>query len=325
MGIWKIAPALAAGNTVVWKTAPQTPLSAMLLADLCRRAQFPKGVINILHGADECGKALSQSRDVQLIGFTGSVEVGVAVQTAAAASNLKRCQLELGGNAAIIADDTVDASRIAGLAMSCFSHSGQSCTSTRRLLIPHAAIKDVIGSLVQRLKARKMGHALDPGVEQGPLISAAARARVVDRVKEAVRVGHAVQICGGFATEAFPAGHFMTNTLLLCEDPAVPIVQEELFGPVLCITPYMSLDHAIEMANSTPYGLSANVLSNNPNHIHRLASELQAGTVWVNCADAMNGTTPFGGVKKSGYGKDLGLLGLEGYSSMKTVTQSFAQ
>jgi acyl-CoA reductase-like NAD-dependent aldehyde dehydrogenase len=325
MGIWKIAPALAAGNTVVWKTALQTPLSAMRLAELCIEAELPRGVLNIIHGGAASGEALAASCGVQMIGFTGSVATGVAVQIAAAKSNLKRCQLELGGNAALIVDEGIDSARVARVAMSCFTHSGQSCTSTRRLLVPHGSLPGVISSLVDHIKRRKVGHALDPDAEQGPMISAAARHRVVTSVNEAVRLGQARLICGGFCANAFPGGYFMANTLLLCEDTASPIVREELFGPVLCITPYATLDQAIDMANSTAFGLSSNLLSNNPEVIHRVTSAVQAGTVWVNCADAMNATTPFGGVKRSGYGKDLGLLGLEGYSVMKTVTQRFLE
>ena len=322
MGVWKFAPALAAGNTVVWKTSELAPLSAMRIAELCREAEFPRGVLNIVHGGPSCGDALSKSQDVQLIGFTGSISTGVKVQVAAASSNLKRCQLELGGNAALIVDDGISPACVARTSMSCFTHSGQSCSSIRRLLVPEKSVMAVVSAIVELIKARKVGHALDPSVEQGPLVSAAALHRVVNDVKEAVRLGQAHQICGGFRAASFPAGYFMSNTLLLCEDSTVPIVQNESFGPVLCLIPYHTLDQAIDVANGTSYGLSANVLSNNPHVLREVTMRVQAGTIWVNCADAMNATTPFGGLKRSGYGKDLGLLALDGYSTMKTITRS---
>lgn len=323
MGVWKMAPALAAGNTVVWKPPEQAPLTGQALSQLIVEAGFPEGVINIVQGfGEEVGAALASHLDVDCIGFTGSTNSGVRVQVAAAQSNLKRCNLELGGNASLIVCDDYDIERAAQIAMACFANNGQSCTSTRRIFVPRSKRDAFLNAIASLASKRQLGHALDPSVEQGPMIDGSALNRCLGAVKAATQNDGADVVFGGFRA-TFPKGYFMSPTCVIGLKDTAPLVKDELFGPVMVVLPYTTLDEALSRANSTVYGLSSNVLTNDIAQAHKVSRGLKVGTVWINGADAMNATTPFGGAKRSGYGKDLGQDALLSYSHVKTITTVF--
>ena len=324
MGVWKIAPAIAAGNTVVWKPPEVAPLSGILLSKLLGESSadvIPKGLINIVHGyGNDCGAALCGHPDVDGVSFTGSIPAGKAVQVSAAQSNLKRVNLELGGNApAIVAADYDLQKAATALVTGCFTNSGQSCTSTRRIFVPkekHMEFLEIAGTLAAE---RKLGHALDIGVTQGPMIDGHPLNRAMEAVDDAVKKDNAAVVVGNFRP-TFPCGYFLAPTIITGMKHTAPIVANELFAPVMCVVPYDTIDDAIKMANDSKYGLSANAFTNHIDLARRFSTELHAGTVWINGVDAMNGVTPFGGVKMSGYGKDLGEASLASYSNVKTIT-----
>jgi acyl-CoA reductase-like NAD-dependent aldehyde dehydrogenase len=317
MGTWKIAPALAAGNCVVWKPPEDAPLSAQLFADIVRNAMLPAGVVNVVQGGREFGEAIVQHPKVDLIGFTGSIAAGVAIQVEAAKSGLKRCNLELGGNAPLIVCEDFDVDTAATIAMQCFSNSGQSCTSARRVFVPSARKLVFLKAIVDRIKQRKLGHSLDPVTQQGPLISGLAMERVLDAVQKAELRGVSV-VTGGYRP-SLPAGYFVAPTVVTDISPTDPLIAHELFGPVMLVRTYDTLDEAVQECNGLKYGLSANILSNDVHRCQHLTRRISAGTVWINGADMMNATTPFGGFRSSGYGKDLGIEGIDSYSRVKTV------
>lgn len=317
MGAWKIAPALAAGNAVVWKAPEQAPLSAQILAECAAAAGVPPGVVNVVHGDREAGEALVKHPRVGLIGFTGSTAAGAQIQVLAAQSGVKRCNLELGGNAPLLVCDDFDMEAAARISMACFSNNGQSCTSTRRIYVPARRLKEFLMALQPLVEKRKLGHALDPEVEQGPMISGTALARVIAAVQRAERQGASL-VCGGYRA-TFTAGYFMAPTVVTHIAPTDPLVAQELFGPVMVVRTYETLDAAFEEIDASSYGLSANVLTRDIDLAQQASERLPAGTVWINGADIMNATTPFGGIRSSGYGKDLGTASLDGYSNAKTI------
>jgi acyl-CoA reductase-like NAD-dependent aldehyde dehydrogenase len=241
----------------------------------------------------------------------------VTIQVAAAQSGLKRCCLELGGNAPLVVCEDFNLSDAADIAMSCFSNSGQSCTSTRRVYVHEANKRAFLQELVSRVKKWRVGHALDPGTQQGPVISGVAMDRIITAVRDAQKRGGSVVVGGYRAT--LPAGYFIPPTIVADLPPTDPLVVDELFGPVMVLRTYTTLDDVIAESQRSRYGLSANVLTNLMPVAERMTNALPAGTVWINGADVMNPATPFGGTRLSGYGKDLGAASLESYSQMKTV------
>lgn len=337
MFAWKAAPALAAGNAIIWKPPEAAPLSSFVMIDILQaveRDMSATGAVQVLQGDSAVGEALARHPHIDMVAFTGSIAVGKAIQVAAAKSNLKRVQLELGGNACAIASPSifrasratspgaVDVDTLMDVAMQCFANSGQSCTSCRRLYVPKQFAAEFVEKLLrERLSKRKVGHALDSATEQGPLISASALDRALSTVTDASCRPGVSLVAGGFRP-AFPAGYFLAPTVLYCTDPKATVVENELFAPVLCVVPFEGTTRdAAEMANNSIYGLSSVVVTSDPAEASELADALQTGTVWVNCVDKMDGATPFGGWKQSGYGRDLGVPSIQGYSNLKTITK----
>jgi len=316
MAIWKIAPALATGCTVVLKPAEQTSLSALVLAELIIEAGFPAGVVNVVTGyGTETGNSLVSHPDVNKITFTGSVETGKIVGRAAI-DQMKRFTLELGGKSPIIIreDANIDAA-IFGASMAIFFNQGQTCTAGSRLYI-HKSIFDQVVSGVAKFAENinvQPGHNAACGM--GPLVSAEQRDRVLGFIKSGIEEGAEV-ITGAHQLEG--EGYFIAPTVLKTKQN-MRVVQEEIFGPVVCAMPFDNDEEVLKLANDTRYGLAASVWTQDLRSAHDLAANIQAGTVWVNCHNVFDPNLPFGGVKQSGIGRELGKASIDGYLEDKTV------
>lgn len=315
IAIWKVAPALAAGCTIVLKPAEQTPLSALRLAELAIEAGFPPGVLNVVCGDGATGSLLVDHPDVDKIAFTGSTGVGREI-AAKAGGALKRVTVELGGKSPniILPDADLD-SAVKGAFTGLYFNSGQVCSAGSRLLAPRDRLEEVAEGLTAQVAKAKVGPGLDPGTFIGPLVSAEQKSRVESYI-EAGRA-EAELVCGG--TDVDSPGYFVSPTLFTTEDDDVSIVREEIFGPVLVLQPYESLDEVAERANAGEYGLAAGIWSRDISSVHRLAAKLRAGTIFVNGWGTSDPAAPFGGFKSSGFGRDHGQAGLMGYLEHKSV------
>lgn len=316
MAIWKIAPALATGCTVVLKPAEQTSLSALILAELIIEAGFPPGVVNIVTGLGaQAGNSLVSHPDVNKITFTGSVETGKIVGRAAV-EQMKRFTLELGGKSPIIirADANIDAA-IFGASMAIFFNQGQTCTAGSRLYIHRSIFDEVVNGVAKFAKNINVQPGYDAACGMGPLVSAEQRDRVFGFIKSGIDEGAEV-IAGGIQLEG--DGYFIAPTVLKT-DQNMQVVQEEIFGPVVCAMPFEDDDEVLKLANDTRYGLAASIWTQDLRSAHDLAANIQAGTVWVNCHNVFDPNLPFGGVKQSGIGRELGKASIDGYLEDKTV------
>jgi len=319
MASWKFGPALAAGNSVVLKPSEKSPLTAIRVAQLAHEAGIPAGVFNVLPGGGEPGKLLALHRDVDCIAFTGSTNVGKQIMQYAGQSNLKRVWLELGGKSPnIVLPDCPDLDRAANAAAGAiFYNMGEMCTAGSRLLV-HRDIKDVfLGKLLEAAKAYKPGNPLDPAVSMGAIIDKVQLERVLGYI-EAGRKDSKLLI-GGERVNAGEGGFYVEPTVFDTHHDA-KIAREEIFGPVLSVITFSTIDEAVRIANESDYGLAAAVWTANLTHAHEISRRLRAGTVWVNCYDEGGDMNfPFGGFKESGNGRDKSLHALEKYTELKST------
>jgi gamma-glutamyl-gamma-aminobutyraldehyde dehydrogenase/4-guanidinobutyraldehyde dehydrogenase/NAD-dependent aldehyde dehydrogenase len=323
---WKLAPALATGNSVVLKPAEQSPLSALALAELAAEAGIPPGVLNVVPGyGEEAGEALGRHPEVDKIAFTGSVAVGRRFQLYAGESNGKSVSLELGGKSPqlVLADAPDLDAAASAIGWGIFYNAGQTCHAGSRVIVARSIADELVALLQEQAGRFVPGDPLEESTVLGALISDEHLDTVIGHVERA-RADGARIIAGGERCEPVPGGAYMAPTLIETEDASLPIVQQEVFGPVLVIQPADDVDHALALANGTRYGLAAAVWTANITTAGRLARSLRAGTVWVNTFDAASLATPFGGMKDSGHGRDRSLQALEAYTQCKTTWISLA-
>ncbi|MCX5888355.1 MAG: aldehyde dehydrogenase family protein [Deltaproteobacteria bacterium] len=309
--VGKVAPALAAGCTVVAKPASEAPLSAFMLAEALEAAWFPPGVFNLLSGnGPETANLLVQHDDVDMISFTGSTSTGTKI-AATAAATAKRVTLELGGKSpSLVLDDADFPKALRTTVNNCFLNSGQTCNALTRLLVPRNRLTEVEELVLPLVAGMTLGDPGDPNTKLGPLVSARQRDRVRQYIKEAIQAGTRLLIGGDAPPEGLSRGFYVRPTVFTDVDPGAVIAQEEVFGPVLCIIGYRDLEEAVAIANGTPYGLAAAVWSADTDRALQVARRIRAGQIDINGAP-FNALAPFGGFKHSGYGRELGVFGLE--------------
>ena len=316
----KLAPALAAGCTVVAKPSELAPLSTLRMADLVVEAGFPDGVVNIVTGGAEAGIALTSDPRLGRISFTGSVPTGQAV-AAAAAKSLVPVTLELGGKSANIVFDDADLDRaVVGAVSGIFAAGGQTCIAGSRLLVHDTVYEEVVRRVAERAQAIVLGDPTEEATQMGPVANAAQHERILRAIDEARADGSRLVVGGGPPDdERLAAGSFVEPTVFADVDPASALARNEVFGPVLAIIPFTTEAQAVEIANSTEFGLASGIWTTDLSRAHRVARELVAGTVWVNTYRFSAAQAPFGGVKKSGYGRERGVEAIEEYLRTKNV------
>jgi len=324
MQAWKLAPALATGNTVVMKLAEQTPLTGLAVAQLVKEAGFPPGVVNIVPGfGPTAGAAISQHMDVDKVAFTGSTEVGHIIQQAAGASNLKRVTLELGGKSPLIVMDDADLEHAVNTAhFALFFNQGQCCCAGSRLMVQAGIYDEFVKLATEKAKKRTVGDPFDASNEQGPQVDLEQRDKVLSYIKSGVAQGAKLQTGG---EKWGDKGYFVQPTVFSDVTDEMTICKEEIFGPVQVIQKFTTISEVLERANNNTYGLAASVFTKDVGNAIFMSNSLRAGTVWVNCYDVLEAQVPFGGYKQSGQGRELGEYGLEPYTEVKTVTIAIPQ
>ena len=321
MAIWKLGPALAAGNTIVLKPSEETSLSIMELAKQMQQIGLPKGVVNIVTGfGPEAGAELASHPMVDKIAFTGSTATGQHIMRAAA-SNLKKLTLECGGKSAnIVLDDADMEMAVDGAMYAIFYHAGQCCEAGTRLLLPNSKADEFVQRLVDKTKRLKLGDPMLPTTDVGPVVSQKQLDRILGYVGKGNAEGGKLLVGGGKpASPECARGFFIEPTVFDHVDNSSTIAQEEIFGPVLSIIRYNAVDDAVRIANDSIYGLAGGVWSRDPERAMNVARRLRAGTVWINEWHLLNERAPFGGYKQSGIGREFGIDGLKEYTESKHV------
>ena len=318
MAAWKLAPALAAGCTVVLKPAEQTPLTALRLGELIQEAGFPDGVVNILTGFGEtAGAAIAAHPGIDKVAFTGSTEVGKLIVQAAGRGNLKKVSLELGGKSpTLIFDDAEIGAAVGGTALASFFNQGQVCTAGSRVYAHKRVFDDVASGLADNASAIHLGNGLAESTTMGPLVSREQFEKVSSLIESGLNAG-AEPLAGGRPVDS--PGYFVQPTVLANVNPSMRVQSEEIFGPVITVAPFDDLADVIDQANDTDYGLAAGVWTSNLSQAHRAAKALRAGTVYLNCYHVLDATLPFGGFKQSGWGRELGENAMALYTDTKSV------
>jgi len=319
LATWKLGPALACGNTVVLKPAEQTPLTALKLGRLAVEAGFPAGVLNIVTGGPETGRAIVQHKDIDKIAFTGSTSVGKEIMRSAA-DTLKRVTLELGGKSPniVFADSDIDGA-VKGAITGIFYGKGEVCNAGSRLFIESKVKDEFLGKLVERAKKMKPGDPLDPKTRLGAIVSEQQMNTVLGYIEKGKSEGAEVLAGGNRVNVNGDKGFFLEPTVFGNVKNEMTIAQEEIFGPVLATLSFDDIDQVAEMANRNIYGLAAGIWTNDVKKAHTLARRLKAGTVWINTYGPMDAALPFGGYKQSGFGRELGMHAIDHYTEVKSV------
>jgi betaine-aldehyde dehydrogenase len=319
--LWKLAPALAAGNTVVAKPSEHTPLSTLRL--MSAFTDFPEGVVNVITGyGPEAGMPLVSHRDVECVAFTGSQATGRRVAVACA-EQLKKCHLELGGNDPFIVDEGVDLDVAArGAVWACFLNNGQVCTSAERFFVVSKVFDEFVDRFVAFTRTLRLGDPLGPDVDLGPMISAEQRAKVEKKISESLAGGARVLV-GGRRPERLARGFFYEPTALVDVKPEMSLLREETFGPVAPLVRCRDIDEAIVLADRSEFGLGASIYTNDLEHAMRAMEGVHAGTFWINDPLTDNDAGPFGGMRRSGLGRELGSEGLEDFRDSKHVHMDY--
>uniref|UniRef100_A0A3Q3BYY9 aldehyde dehydrogenase (NAD(+)) n=1 Tax=Haplochromis burtoni TaxID=8153 RepID=A0A3Q3BYY9_HAPBU len=319
MQAWKLGPALATGNTVVMKVAEQTPLTALYVASLIKEVGFPEGVVNILSGmGPTAGAAIARHMDVDKVAFTGSTEVGHLIQQASGSSNLKKVTLELGGKSPnIILSDADMEYAVEQSHFALFFNQGQCCCAGSRTYVQADVYDEFVERSVERAKKRVVGDPFNLKTEQGPQIDQEQFNKILGYISSGKREGAKLMCGGGIAADR---GYFIQPTVFGDVQDNMTIAREEIFGPVMQILKFKTLEEVVTRANDTKYGLAAAVFTKDIDKANYVSSGLRAGTVWINCYDVFGAQAPFGGYKASGVGRELGQYGLDNYTEVKTVT-----
>jgi aldehyde dehydrogenase (NAD+) len=317
MAVWKIAPALAAGCTVVLKPAPETSLSALEFAKLINETDLPKGVVNIITGDAEIGEELVTNPMVDKVAFTGSTEIGKRVMQLASAT-MKNVTLELGGKSAnIVLDDADMELAVDGSLYACYFHMGQCCVAGSRLILPEKIHDIFVEKMIDKMKRMKIGDPAMKDTDVGPLVSEKQQKRVLEYIEIGKSEGAKLAYGGGVPKGL--NGFFVEPTLFTNVTSNMRIAQEEIFGPVLAVIKVKDEAEAIKVANDSDYGLAGGVWSSNPDRAMNTAKQLRAGTVWINEWHLLNDYVPFGGYKQSGIGRELGIEGVKAYTELKHI------
>jgi acyl-CoA reductase-like NAD-dependent aldehyde dehydrogenase len=317
---WKLAPALAAGNTVVIKPASQTPLTALKFAELCQEAGLPDGVLNVVTGpGGKVGMAMVRDPRVDKIAFTGSTEVGKQIMREAAGT-LKRLSLELGGKSPniVFADADMEAA-VRGAMTGIFYNKGEVCAAGSRLFLEQSIHDEFMAKLTDRVKTFKVGDPMDKATRMGPVVSKAQMDTVLGYIEAGKREGAQLVAGGQRASVGNGKGYYVEPTIFDGVSNTMTIAREEIFGPVLSVIPFKSVEEGIAQGNATSYGLAAAVWTRDVGKALRAAKAIRAGTVWVNAYNLFDAALPFGGFKESGFGREMGSVGLDGYTEVKTV------
>jgi len=321
---WKLAPALACANTCVVKPAEQTPLTTLRLAELIADAGVPEGVVNVVTGGPEVGAAIAEHAGIDKVSFTGSTDVGRSI-VRAAAGNFKRVSLELGGkNPAIVFDDAPLDAAVGGVLQGGLLNSGQVCAAYSRVYVQRSVADEFAQSAAAAASSMQLGPGLDPETQLGPLVSQDHRESVEGYITVGVDEG-ARLVCGGERPGGeLEAGAFLTPAVFTDVDDSMRIAREEIFGPVICVMPFDDVDEVVMRANGSDYGLGASIWTRDIGRAHRIAGAVRAGNVWVNMPNPLDAAAPWGGVKASGWGREMGRDAIELYTEVKSVWMALA-